>query len=434
VATTWKVSFEQVKKESPAAEDLLSLCAFLAPDEIPLQVLISSKGSQHLPSALVKALKDPIAFNDVVASLRRYSLVKVREDRLLSIHRLVQAVGRDRLTEEDMKGWAKIAVLLLSEAFLFDSDDLRTWPACSTLLPHALAATEHARGLQVAYEASGRLLTALGKYSVGRAEFADVKASFEHALEIDERIHGSGDPTVAKDATNLGFLLKNQGDDLSGAREYFERALQINRKAYGANGPEVAMSLNNLGIILKDLGRLNQARKAFERALGINVRKYGPEHPKVAVNLTNLGFLLKDQGDMKGAQIYFERALKINEAAAGADLSVVATNLNNLGLILKDQGDTEHAQTYFERALAISEESYGPNHPEVTDSLKNLGYLMRDKGNVERARAFLMRALIIYENVYGKRHPNALSIRESLGSLKKPKVISKTHMHTSKAP
>jgi tetratricopeptide (TPR) repeat protein len=432
VATTWKVSFEQVKKESPAAEDLLSLCAFLAPDEIPLQVLISSKGSQHLPGALAKALKDPIAFNDVVASLRRYSLVKVREDRLLSVHRLVQAVRRDRLTEEDMKGWAKIAVLLLSEAFLFDSDDLRTWPACSTLLPHALAATDHARALEVANEAAGLLLTALGKYSVGRAEFADVKASFEHALEIDERIHGPVDPRVAKDATNLGFLLMNQGDELSGAKAYFERALKINQKAYDANGPEVAMSLNNLGIILKHLGRLKQARKAFARALGINERKYGPEHPKVAVNLSNLGFLLKDQGDMKGAQICFERALKINEAAAGADLSVVATNLNDLGLILKDQGDTERAQTYFKRALAISEESYGRNHPEVTAALKNLGYLMRDKGNVERARGYLMRALIIYENEYGKRHPNALSIRESLGSLKKSKVISKTH--TSKAP
>jgi len=434
VATTWIISFEQVKKTSPAAEDLLSLCAFLAPDEIPLQVLISSKGSQHLPGALAKAIENPIAFNDVVASLRRYSLVKVREDRLLSVHRLVQAVGRARLTEEDMKGWAQIAVLLLSEAFLFDSDDLRTWPACSTLLPHALAATEHARALQVAYEAAGRLLTALGKYSVGRAEFAEVKASFEHALEIDERIHGSGDPTIAKDATNLGFLLKNQGDDLSGARAYFERALQINRKVYGANSPEAAMSLNNLGIILKDLGRLKQARKAFEQALGINEKKYGPEHPEVAVNLNNLGFLLKDQGDMSGAQIYFERALKINEAAAGADLRVVATNLNNLGIILKDQGDTEGAEAYFKRALAISEEYYGQNHPEVTASLKNLGYLMRDQGDVKRARSYLMRALIIYENVYGKKHPNALSIRESLGSLRKPKVVSKARRHTSKAP
>jgi hypothetical protein len=96
VAKTWKIAFEQVKKESPAAEDLLSLCAFLAPDEIPLPVLIRAKGRRHLPGSLAKAIKNPGAFDKVVASLRRYSLVKVSEDRLVSVHRLVQAVGRAR--------------------------------------------------------------------------------------------------------------------------------------------------------------------------------------------------------------------------------------------------------------------------------------------------------------------------------------------------
>lgn len=432
VATTWKVSFEEVKKKSPAAEDLLSLCAFLGPDEIPLQVLISSKGSQHLPGSLAKAIEDPMAFNDVVASLRRYSLVKVSEDRLLSVHRLVQAVGRARLTEEDRKDWAEIAVLLLSEAFQFDSDDLRTWPACSTLLPHALAATEHAKALQVAYEATGRLLTALGKYSVGRVEFAKVKAAFAQALAIDEQIHGPDDPTVAKDATNLGFLLKNQGD-LPGAKTYFGRALQINLKVYGANDPEVAISLNNLGIILKDLGRLKEAQKEFEQALEINEKRYGPEHPEVAGTLNNLGYLLKDKGHMKGALVYFERALKINEAVDGADPRSVATNLNNLGIIFKDKGDTKRAQTYFERALAISEESYGPNHPEVATNLNNLGYLMKNKGDVDRARVYFMRALSIYEEAYGRKHPSVASTRKNLRSLKKHKVISKARRHTSNA-
>jgi tetratricopeptide (TPR) repeat protein len=433
VATTWEVAFEQVKKESPAAEDLLSLCAFLAPDEIPLKVLFSSrKKRRHLPGSLAKAIKDPTALDDAIASLRRYSLVKVSEDRLLSVHRLVQAVGRARLTEEDMKDWAKIAVLLLSEAFHFDSDKMRTWPACSTLLPHVLAATEYAKALQVALQATGRLLTAFGKYSVGRAKFAKAKAAFKQALVIDEQIHGPDGPRVAKDATNLGFLLKNQGY-LAGAKAYFERALQINLKVYGANEPEVAISLNNMGIILKDLGDRQQAQKEFERALEINTKRHGPKHPEVAVNLNNLGYLLKDQGDMKGAQAYFERALKINEAAK--DRRSVATNFTNLGLLFKDKGDIERAQTYFERALAISEKFYGV-HPEVATDLNNLGYLMKDKGDVERARLYFTRALSIYEEAYGRKNPNVASTRKNLRSLKRPKVISKARSHTpnSNAP
>jgi tetratricopeptide (TPR) repeat protein len=443
VATIWEISFEQVKKKSPAAQDLLCLCAFLAPDEIPLQVIIS-KGIQHLPGSLATAMKDPIAFDDVVASLRKYSLVKVSENSLLSVHRLVQAVGRARLKKKDLKNWAEIAVLLLSEAFQFDSADMRTWPACSTLLPHALKATEHAKALQVAYLATGRLLTALGRYSVGRAEFVKVKAAFEQALAIDEDIHGPEDPTVAEDANNLGFLLKNQGD-LKGARKFFERALKIKLKVYGPQDPEVAVSRNNLGIILKDLRDLQGAQKEFGRALKINLERLGKNHTEVAVNYNNLGYLLKDEGDMERAQAYFKRgaaqlqcrrrairdmeraqeyfelALKINRADPGDNRASIATNLNNLGIILKDRDDTKRAHTYFKQALKISEAFYGPDHPEVATNLNNLGYLMKDKGDAGHARLCFERALKISEASYGPNHPEVATNLNNLGYLMKDK-------------
>jgi tetratricopeptide (TPR) repeat protein len=435
VATTWKVSFEQVKKSSAEAENLLSLCAFLAPDEIPLPVLIS-KGSRHLPDSLAMAIRDDTGFLSLLASLRRYSLVKVSEDLFVSVHRLVQAVGRDRLSEGDMKKWAGIAVLLLNEAFQFDRNKPQTWPACSTLLPHALAATEHAKELQVAMKPTGELVTALSKYSVGRAEFATVKAAFKQALWMDEHIHDPDHPTVAQDATNLGFLLKNKGD-LQDARPYFERALKINLQAYGADDPRVATSRNNLGIILKDLGCLKQAQREFKRALKINENKYGAEHLEVVVILNNLGYLLKDQGDLDGAQMYFERALQIKEAEQGGDRRGVATTLNNLGIIRAAKDDLDPAQTYFKRALEENEKFYGANHPEVATTLNNLGYLMKKKSDVERARRYFRRALRIYEAVYGRDHPNVATTRENLSSLKKQKLIPKARRpggHSSHAP
>src|SRR5207248_6368340 len=39
VATTWSLSFERVEQTKPAAAELLRLCAFLAPDHIPLELL-----------------------------------------------------------------------------------------------------------------------------------------------------------------------------------------------------------------------------------------------------------------------------------------------------------------------------------------------------------------------------------------------------------
>ena len=66
VATTWEISFQQVSNVSPGAVDLLNLCAFLAPDEIPKKLLRG--GSEHLPESLAATVEDTLAFDDAVAA------------------------------------------------------------------------------------------------------------------------------------------------------------------------------------------------------------------------------------------------------------------------------------------------------------------------------------------------------------------------------
>jgi hypothetical protein len=74
VATTWELAFQQIADASPAGSDLLHLCAFLAPDNIPRELL--SSGAEHLPQPLADTVADPLAFDDAVELLRRYSLIE----------------------------------------------------------------------------------------------------------------------------------------------------------------------------------------------------------------------------------------------------------------------------------------------------------------------------------------------------------------------
>lgn len=87
VASTWNLSLARLEQEQPAAADLLRLCAFLAPDDIPVAVLRS--GSEEPPADLGRTLGDEMASNRVLRALRGYSLLKRRED-ALHVHRLVQ--------------------------------------------------------------------------------------------------------------------------------------------------------------------------------------------------------------------------------------------------------------------------------------------------------------------------------------------------------
>ncbi|KAF5437924.1 Tetratricopeptide repeat-containing protein, partial [Candidatus Methanophagaceae archaeon] len=209
VATTWSLSMELVSKESPVAADLLNLCAFLAPDDIPLELL--SEGTEHLPEPLAATATDKLAMNRAIKALRQYTLVAT-SGKGLSVHRLVQAVVRDRLSKDDRKEWTETVVRLLSSAFTFDSDDVQTWHQCSRLLPHALAAAAHAGVLEVALEVTQHILNQTGLYLHGRAEFAEAKVLFERALSLAEEAYGPDHPKVAIRVNNLGGVLKALGD------------------------------------------------------------------------------------------------------------------------------------------------------------------------------------------------------------------------------
>jgi tetratricopeptide (TPR) repeat protein len=411
VATTWDIAFNEVMQISSSGADLLNLCAFLAPDDIPVELLNS--GAQHLPESLTAVASDPLAFDDAVDPLRRYSLVEITAE-TISVHRLVQAVTRDRLDEDERKKWAEAAVRIVNKAFPFESYDVGTWPVCSRLLPHALAAAEHAEALDVALDLTGRLLNQTGAYLRGRAQFTEAKEMFKQALAIGEATYGPDHPNVAAGVNNLGNVLQDLGD-MEGAKKMFERALAIDEATYGPDHPDVAISFNNLGSVLKALRDMEGAKKMYERALAIGESAYGPDHPQVAIYVSNLGLVLHDLGDMEGAKKMFERALAINESAYGPDHPNVAIDVNNHGLVLHDLEDMEGAKKMFERALAIDESAYGPDHPQVAIYVSNLGGVLHYLGDVETAKKMYERALAIDEVAYGPDHPNVAIDVNNLG-------------------
>jgi hypothetical protein len=111
IATIWSLSLQRVHAEAPAAEELLRLCAFLAPDDIPRWLL--EDHPDVLPEPLATAVHDRLAFQQAIGALRRYSLVGVAGDALW-LHRLVQAIVRHSLKSEQAMVSASAAVRLVA--------------------------------------------------------------------------------------------------------------------------------------------------------------------------------------------------------------------------------------------------------------------------------------------------------------------------------
>jgi tetratricopeptide (TPR) repeat protein len=421
VANTWDISFDSVQKASAAAAELVSLCAFLAPDDIPRQLLRSTVGG--LTGPLAAALGSPLTRDDPASIAAEYSLVSLDED-CLSVHPLVQTIACFRCSKKVREHWAAVALRFLVKAFTFDRDDPTSWAWTMRLLPHVLAATRHAEELGVGAEEEAWLLNGVGRYLHSRAELDSALAHFERALRLDEATFGPHHMRVGVRLTNIGAVLRDQGD-LMGALASTRRALAIHEAILGSEDPavsveaarEVASASDGLGMILLDLGRLDEARAQVQRALDLDEVAAGLQSAAVSARCNHLGLILKELGDLEGALRYTERALVIARSTSGEGSPAVGLYSNNLGQVFYELGELDHALRHTRQALEIAESMYGLDHPIVAASVSNLGQILQDKGDLDGALRAIERALRIDEPVYGSDHPQVAVDRSNLGQI-----------------
>ena len=408
--------------EKETAVDLLSLCAFFAPDEIPLEAIrvVAEKAPNIIPEPLRTTAQDEVAFDDAVAALLRFSLVE-KEGELLFIHRLVQAVARERMGEDEQKKWVGTAVKVMYAVFPGDEHndpgDVRNWPWMAIISQHALAAARMAEMLEVELVGVTALYNYLGLYLEKRGQYVMARALLEHALTIVKRERGIENPSFASLLNNLGVVLREQ-EDLQGARKLHEWALKINEKVYHANHITVATNVNNVGTILQDLDDLDGAKKHYERALAIWEKEYGRENLIVANGYNNLGEVLRQTRkpkNLKDAKKIHEYVLNIRRKKLGEDNLDVATSYNNLGLVLSDLGHVEESKSNFEKALKIRFAELGEKNAYTVQSFNNLAGALKRLNDFAGARELYERAL---KNLAGK-NKLAQVVRRNLEELKK---------------
>jgi tetratricopeptide (TPR) repeat protein len=389
VATTWDIAFRELSARAPAAAELLALCAFLAPDDIPRAALRDGDGS--CPPALAAALRDPIALGDAIAALRRYSLIDVQDD-ALSVHRLVQAAVRERLSDEERRAWAERAAWLVDQIFPTDIDDPAVWATCKRWLPHARTVAEHASAAGVARPFIEQLYARAAKFRRLSGAFPEAEELYKRAIKLA----GDDENKLAGLYRGLALTLVLGGlGDPKEARRLAERALAIDLARFGPDDEVVARDHRCLIQVCRVLGDRAAVSAHLERVIAINEKLYGPDDPSLIALLNDRGFLLREEHKLAEARAMLERALAIGEAARGPDDPFVAAIHDNLAGVLDEQRDFPGARRHAERSVAIGEKIYGPDHYAVAIRRNNLGVLLKSMGDLEGARAELERAVQI---------------------------------------
>ena len=201
---------------------------------MPLALLLSNAQvagelAPEVAASVGPLLGDPVAAGDAVAALRHYSLVTPAGDRLVLVHRLVQATTLAQLPGDVAGGWKQAATALVQAAIPPDWRLPAAWPVHAVLLPHARAVLDLTDGgmWQIA-----QALGHSGSYLAARDLFQLIAAAHMKD-EADGPEHEDSLPARRSLARWTG-----EAGDRAGARDQFAALLPISKRVLGPKHPD----------------------------------------------------------------------------------------------------------------------------------------------------------------------------------------------------
>ncbi|MCL2569229.1 MAG: tetratricopeptide repeat protein [Oscillospiraceae bacterium] len=419
VSTTWAISIARIQSE--AARQLFNLCAYCAPDNIPLSLF--TEGRDHLPQPLADTLapNNTLAQNDILLELSRYSLLSFRSEnstRLLSLHRLLQTVVRQNLNPAPQ--WITSCLNMARHTFDYAHGTIQSRAAFKLSAPHILEIAHHSEAMFADDENAQEktILTALLYHEVGVGFFhegiyAKALELYEKALAIREVLLGREHLAAASSYNNIGHVYVQLGDD-SNAREWFGRALAICETILGEEHPDTATVYNNLAGAYAHQGDYPSALMQYEKALAIREEVLGKKHPDTANTYNNIACICALQGDYLKALEWHEKALAICEEALDKEHPDTATTYNNIASVHEHLGNYSEASEWYEKALAICEKALGKEHPNTAIIYGNIAHIYFCHGDYFKTVELCVKSYRVLLPKLGAAHPNTIAVKNHM--------------------
>ena len=369
LAGTVQLTIERLAGDNPAAAGLAEICAFLAPEPVPLALFTTAAG--QLPESLASGAGDRLAWRNLLTALGRSALARV-DQHTLQMHRLTQAVVRDRLTPERAAATRALGWRILAANSPRDPEDPAQWPAWALLLPHIL----------VLDPADGD--AAEVRWLAGDAAFyLFSRGDFQGAHDLISRLHqqwarqlGSDDHFTLRAAVLLATTFGHMGR-LADARRLHEDTLPRLQRAFGDDATVTLASAAHLAVTLRMLGHYQAARKLNEDTLPRYRRVLGEDHPDTLRSANNLALNLHAMGDHQAARKLNEDTLPRFRRVLGEDHPDTLRSASNLALNLHAVGDHQAARKLDEDTLARRRRVLGEDHPDTQTSVRNLAEDLR---------------------------------------------------------
>ncbi|WP_433210488.1 FxSxx-COOH system tetratricopeptide repeat protein [Dactylosporangium sp. CS-047395] len=376
-AITWLLSLDQLRGRSPAAARLVELLAFFGPEPVPAFLLYSHDLIDFVAGG-DPALRDDVAFGNLIAEVRRFGLATFDEaEESLQMHRLVLAVIRENLPIELADMYRRQVHRLLVEAAPGDSDRPETWERWDALWPHVVTSD----ALHATDDATRQLVLDVVRYLYRRADFAGSAELADAAL----RAWPADDEKTLIATVFLANAVRAEGN--------LERSADLSEVAHaglmGTVGPRNQYTIMSMAGLAADLWPKSQyarARGLLEEALSNSVELFGQEHRRAYRAMNNLAVHLERVGD-------YQEALRLHASAyAGRRRLLSERHPDTLfsalsyGRTMRFVGDYRGSRRLLETTLNGCRTLLGESNPTTRQAAVELGATHRRLGELDIAR------------------------------------------------
>jgi Tetratricopeptide repeat len=453
VQTTWNLSLDRLRERSPGAYRLLQLCSVLAPD-IAQQLVYSDEMGGALRGVSARS-SERMERGKLVQDITRLALLKL-DAQNLHVHRLLQHVVRDRMSDDELLAARHaVHVVLAAARPRGEVDDPELWGQFRVLWPHL----EVSGAMNCPDEAVRELLVDRVRYLWLRGAY---RQGEETALRIEE-VWRALLPTLDRPEVqavlrrqllslrfNLANMLREQGrfaesrglneavraeqvtllgenspytlmtsSSLSAdlrALGLYEEALTLDRHTYAAwardYGDDYYRTLsaeNNLAASLRLLGDFRSAEKHDREVYQRRRLVLGPQNPYTLYSASAVGRDLREAGEYERSVELLREVLQSCLAAFGQDARATLNARTNLAVSLRSAGRPDEATELLEVAYERLLENAGADSPDTLACRLSRASNILARGDLEHARREMESVTEAYESRLGPRHPHTIT-------------------------
>jgi tetratricopeptide (TPR) repeat protein len=411
IATTWHISFNQIRKQRPLAAKYISFMACIDRFNIPL-ALLPSGGT-------------PIQQAEAIGTLLGYAFITERQqmdqdsigNRFFDMHRLVHLASIGWLNEHNERATCMAAAVARLQELIPAWGQMEKRELWSTYLPHAI----YISGLaDVGQITKGSLLDLVARCQASLGQYSVATATYQQALAIRYECLGRDHPDSLATMNALACVHNSLGK-YKEAAELHERTLAQRKKVLGPNHEDTLISMNNLAVGLKLQGKYAEAETLYKQNLERQQAQFGLKHAGTLESMSNLAEILAIQGKYREAERLYSRTIGAQVAMYGEKHPTVLVTRYKSGKVDERVLDDLNgiSEEKFRDVLKDQEDVLGPDHPDTLNTLHSIAALRARLGHPDEAEAAYRRIVAQREILLGPRHISTVTAKYDLARLLK---------------